>query len=169
MPSARSTQPRLVTEPTTKPMLAAPRHSRMPTWTRCIGCCALAPVKDATSMVAAIPARMNGRRMKKSPADEGDASRESRARQSRRLLFYATTAAAVPDLGFLSVSSFRDGPKDQTSDVQLHIGESRDSGFALRAPRNDETYEKRPALRASFALALRLLTPDDDVTSACAA
>jgi putative endonuclease len=26
---------------------------------------------------------------------------------------------------------------DQTSDVQLHIGESRDSGFALRAPRND--------------------------------
>src|SRR5580704_6156592 len=26
--------------------------------------------------------------------------------------------------------SFRDGPKDQTSDVQLHIGESRDSGFA---------------------------------------
>src|ERR1700675_1056878 len=24
-----------------------------------------------------------------------------------------------------------------TSDVQLHIGESRDSGFALRAPRND--------------------------------
>jgi hypothetical protein len=27
--------------------------------------------------------------------------------------------------------SFRDGPKDQTSDVQLHIGESRDSGFVL--------------------------------------
>src|SRR5712675_1168923 len=27
--------------------------------------------------------------------------------------------------------------KDQTSDVQLHIGESRDSGFARRAPRND--------------------------------
>src|SRR6266853_2914490 len=26
--------------------------------------------------------------------------------------------------------SFRDGPKDQTLDVQLHIGESRDSGFA---------------------------------------
>ena len=25
--------------------------------------------------------------------------------------------------------SFRDGPKDQTSDVQLHIGESRDCGF----------------------------------------
>src|SRR6202035_3634856 len=29
------------------------------------------------------------------------------------------------------VSSFRDGPKDQTSDEQLHIGESRDSGFAF--------------------------------------
>src|SRR5207249_8599614 len=27
----------------------------------------------------------------------------------------------------------------RTSDVQLHIGESRDSGFALRAPRNDGT------------------------------
>jgi len=26
-------------------------------------------------------------------------------------------------------SSFRDGPKDQTSDVRLHIAESRDSGF----------------------------------------
>jgi hypothetical protein len=25
--------------------------------------------------------------------------------------------------------SFRDGPKDQTSDAQLRIGESRDSGF----------------------------------------
>ena len=31
---------------------------------------------------------------------------------------------------FVTDSSFRDGPKDQTSDVQLHIGESRDSGFA---------------------------------------
>ena len=31
--------------------------------------------------------------------------------------------------------SFRDGPKDQTSDAQLRIGESGDSGFALtRAP-----------------------------------
>jgi len=27
-----------------------------------------------------------------------------------------------------------DGPKDQTSDAQLRIGESRDSGFALCAP-----------------------------------
>jgi hypothetical protein len=34
-----------------------------------------------------------------------------------------------------STSSFRDGPKDQTSDVRLHIGESRDSGFiAARCP-----------------------------------
>src|SRR5260370_18025095 len=29
----------------------------------------------------------------------------------------------------IQTPSFRDGPKDQTSDVQLHIGESRDSGF----------------------------------------
>jgi hypothetical protein len=34
-----------------------------------------------------------------------------------------------------SKMSFRDGPKDQTSDAQLRIEESRDSGFALmRAP-----------------------------------
>jgi len=32
--------------------------------------------------------------------------------------------------------SFRDGPKDETSDVQLHIGEPLDSRFALGAPRN---------------------------------
>jgi len=31
-------------------------------------------------------------------------------------------------------SGWSEGPD---SDVQLHIGESRDSGFALRAPRND--------------------------------
>src|SRR5882672_10939165 len=36
-------------------------------------------------------------------------------------------------------ASFRDGPKDQTSDVQLHIGESRDSGLAPSgASRNDD-------------------------------
>jgi hypothetical protein len=29
----------------------------------------------------------------------------------------------------IQTPSFRDGPQDQTSDVQLHIGESRDSGF----------------------------------------
>jgi len=35
--------------------------------------------------------------------------------------------------------SFRDGPKDQASDAQLRIGESRDSGFALvRAPERRE-------------------------------
>src|SRR5882724_7074456 len=38
-------------------------------------------------------------------------------------------------------SSFRDGPKDQTSDVQLHIGESRDSGFAA---------SRRPGMTAQY-------------------
>jgi hypothetical protein len=62
MPSARSTQPRLVTEPTMKPMLAPPRHSSTPTCTRCI-CCALAPIDEAS--VASTPAaRMRKRRMK---------------------------------------------------------------------------------------------------------
>src|SRR4051794_37650589 len=30
---------------------------------------------------------------------------------------------------FVRHPSFRDGPKDQTADAQLRIGESRDSGF----------------------------------------
>src|ERR1019366_7974632 len=90
MPSTRSTQPRLVTEPTMEPMLEPPRHSRMPTCTRCIGCCALAPAKDATSMVTATPARMNERRMRKSPAGECDASRESEERRSRGARFSMT-------------------------------------------------------------------------------
>jgi hypothetical protein len=37
----------------------------------------------------------------------------------------------------IAAPSFRDGPKDQTSGAQLRTGESLDSGFALRAPRND--------------------------------
>src|SRR5260370_37798209 len=46
----------------------------------------------------------------------------------------ATVVSAV--IGKITQPSFRDGPKDQTSDVQLHIGESRDSRFARsgRAP-----------------------------------
>src|SRR5258705_10541633 len=50
--------------------------------------------------------------------------------------------------------SFRDGPKDQTSDVQLHIGESLDSGFALRAPRND-VKDYAVAARSSRSAAAR--------------
>ncbi len=39
---------------------------------------------------------------------------------------------------WLLTSSFRDGPKDQTEDAQLqHACGSMDSGFTLRAPRND--------------------------------
>jgi hypothetical protein len=33
--------------------------------------------------------------------------------------------------------SFRGASKDANSDVQLHIGESRDSGSTLRVSRND--------------------------------
>src|SRR6266702_613149 len=116
MPSARSTQPRLVTEPTTKPMLAPPRHSRMPTCTRGTGCCALAPVKDATSMVAATPARMNERRMKKSPADECDASRLSQI----------ATKALDPLAGVLEIGSLgRVGNAERRSEPErraLHHG-----------------------------------------------
>src|SRR6202163_1064841 len=44
---------------------------------------------------------------------------------------------------------FRDGPKDQTSDVQLHIGESRDSGFDAEpviGPRFARTRWHRPGM-----------------------
>src|SRR6266516_6575704 len=45
------------------------------------------------------------------------------------------------DGGRLWTWSLRDGPYDQTSDVQLHIGESRDSGFDAHAsPRNDSSH-----------------------------
>src|SRR5216684_5784446 len=43
--------------------------------------------------------------------------------------------------------SFRDGPKDQTSDVRLHIGESRDSGFdASHRPGMTVDVDARPAI-----------------------
>ena len=45
-----------------KPMLAPPRHSRMPTCTRVIGACASAG--SAADNVAAIAARRGKRRMK---------------------------------------------------------------------------------------------------------
>jgi hypothetical protein len=54
------------------------------------------------------------------------------------------------------VTSFRDGPKDQTSDVQLHIGESRDSGFTLRAPRNDVSFDRSDVTFTTGAKNLKL-------------
>src|ERR1700730_10890451 len=48
--------------------------------------------------------------------------------------------------------SFRDGPKDQTSDAQLRIGESRDSGFDAEpviGPRFARTRWHRPGMTAS--------------------
>jgi hypothetical protein len=45
-----------------------------------------------------------------------------------RLVRRSSTSEGGSDEAIHS-SSFRDGPKDQTSDVQLRIGESRDSGL----------------------------------------
>jgi hypothetical protein len=50
--------------------------------------------------------------------------------------------------------SFRDGPKDQTSDAQLRIGESRcnQPRFRVRrsaTPRNDGDYSESGAVAAS--------------------
>src|ERR1700676_5309976 len=65
------------------------------------------------------------------------AENQEERRSARHRLFYATTSAAVPDLAtfdsrLLYTFERHSGMvrTDQTSDVQLHIGESRDSGFA---------------------------------------
>jgi hypothetical protein len=64
--------------------------------------------------------------MTKSPAEKDVMRAENKAPKIRRGLLYATTMAAMPDLA-LPISSFRDGPKDQTRnlarfpDVQWHI------------------------------------------------
>jgi hypothetical protein len=55
-----------------------------------------------------------------------------------------------------SAGNVRDGPKDQTSDVQLHIGESRDSGFTLRAPRNDVSFDRSDVTFTTGAKNLKL-------------
>ena len=61
----------------------------------------------------------------------------------------------------LLAPSFRDGPKDQTADAQLRIGESRDSGFTLRVPRNDGRGSPR-AVAARHDLLVQLLVDDVD-------
>jgi hypothetical protein len=51
--------------------------------------------------------------------------------------------------------SFRDGPQDQTSDAQLRIGESRDSGFDAEpviGPRFARTRWHRPGMTESRLL-----------------
>jgi len=40
-----------------------------------------------------------------------------------------SVARLEPVIASEQTLSFRDGPKDQTSDAQLRIGDSRDSGF----------------------------------------
>src|SRR6202163_631287 len=155
----RSTQPRLVTEPTTKPTLAPPRHSRTPTCTRCIGACALAPAMDAASVVKAAPARMMKRRMRNLRLKRRDASREAKtAPCPRRGLLYATTPVAVPDFGrtlFQIRTSFRGARKREP-------GISR---FRVRfAPRNGGTRHAKkrgPLPRASF-VALYFFNRDGD-------
>src|SRR5450631_2258180 len=52
-----------------------------------------------------------------------------RAARKARAFFDPSPNMSLLLKSFGPRSSFRDGPKDQTSDVQLHIGESRDSGF----------------------------------------
>jgi 3-isopropylmalate dehydrogenase len=51
--------------------------------------------------------------------------------------------------------AFRDGPKDRTTDAQLRIGESRDSGFGADAlPRNDDQKEHPMSANNAFHVAV---------------
>src|ERR1700716_2735064 len=84
MPLMRNTHPRLVTDPTMKPMLAPPRHWSTPTCTRCAGCCASAAPTHAVSMVAAIAARTVERRIRKLPIEKRMACRGLGVDQDRR-------------------------------------------------------------------------------------
>ncbi len=66
--------------------------------------------------------------------DPGEDFRRRRVRPARSGLSAGEEVTAQ--------QSFRGGPKDQTSDVQLHIGESRDSGFAR--------FHSRPGMTLHF-------------------
>src|SRR6266478_9304534 len=89
MLSERNTQPRLVTEPTMKPTLAAPRHSSTPTCTRCIGCCPWLLTRDANSAVAAL-AGIRKRRIKNLRLKEAMRARNQK-RHTRGMSLYDTT------------------------------------------------------------------------------
>ena len=56
--------------------------------------------------------------------------------------------------------SFRDGPKDQTSDVQLHIGESLDSGF-------DASHRPGMTTRKGMSRQLKIESVAFHLTKAC--
>ena len=57
---------------------------------------------------------------------------DDRRHCEERLVRRSSTSEGGSDEA-IQTPSFRDGPQDQTSDVQLHIGESLDSGLARRA------------------------------------
>src|SRR5882762_3621481 len=72
--------------------------------------------------------------------------------------------------GLTLALSFRDGPKDQTADVQLHIGESRDSGFDAEpviGPRFARTRWHRPGMTRWFRanVAATLPSPKSSITT----
>jgi hypothetical protein len=88
----------------------------------------LAPAIDAVSMASAAPARMRKRRMKKSPAERCDASRESKTRAVPAALgFYAITSRAVPDFAGaerrrLTCDAARGRAKDELENVHFTSG-----------------------------------------------
>src|SRR6185437_15046889 len=58
--------------------------------------------------------------------------------------------------------SFRDGPQDQTTDAQLRIGESRDSGFGANAPprNDDQNSSRKDPMSANNAFHVAVLAGD---------
>src|SRR5207248_10670515 len=72
--------------------------------------------------------------------------------------FHQAGTGKFLESGFEAIQlSFRDDPKDQTSDVQLHVGESRDSGFdaePVTGPRFARTRWHRPGMTASIGVSI---------------
>ncbi len=113
-------------------------------------CCRIRKVEPLKRALAPFRGWINGRKRFQGglradiPVVEDDGARlkfNPFANVSREAIEAIYTGARLPPhplaaMGYLSVGCMP-CTRDQTSDVQLHIGESRDSGFTLRVPRND--------------------------------
>src|SRR6266478_20028 len=91
------------------------------------------------------------------------AGNQEERRSARRLLFYATTSAAVPDLAAFDSRlphirmSFRDGPKDQARNLEIPGSRGACHRARIRATRwrapemtSARRQKRSPLSRASF-------------------
>src|SRR5712664_798629 len=136
-------------------LTAMPR--KPPGFRNCLACKAHSANSIANSPIASPKARLICKRPV-SPIIYGRPRWTSSRSISRTMRRTRGSWGARAERSDPSPPSFRDGPKDQTSDVQLHIGESRDSGFAAsRRPGMTIPLFPQPLRRALFRKCLRPL------------